>query len=163
MGFRELCTPDLRVDTVYHIDLQQLKQNGIRGFVFDIDNTLAAYEETAAGEELSIWLSQLSQKGFAAVLVSNNNRRRVENFASSVRLPWYARALKPCKFYLKKACRLLGLLPENIALVGDQVFTDVLGGNRMKMFTVLVSPISDKDTKFVKWKRKWERRIMKSE
>lgn len=163
MGFRSLCTPDLRVDTVYQIDLQQLKRRGIRGLVLDIDNTLVTYDDAVAGEELSVWLERLSQAGFSAVLVSNNSRARVKRFAASVRLPWYARALKPCKRYLTQACRGMKILPENTALVGDQVFTDILGGNRMKMFTVLVSPISDKDTRFVRLKRKLEKYLMKSE
>lgn len=163
MGFRERCMPDLSVETVYDMDLHQLAESGIKGFIFDIDNTLVTYDDAVAGEELTLWLKQLAQMGFSVALVSNNSRARVERFAESIGLPFYARALKPCKRYLKKACRALEIPPEKIALVGDQVFTDILGGNRMNMFTVLVSPISDKDTKFVKWKRKWERRIMKSD
>lgn len=163
MGFRERCMPDLSVETVYDMDLYQLTERGIRGIIFDIDNTLVTYDDAVAGEELTLWLKQLAQMGYSVALVSNNSRARVECFAASVGLPFYARALKPCKRYLKKACRTLKIPPEKIALVGDQVFTDILGGNRMNMFTVLVSPISDKDTRFVKWKRKWERRIMKSE
>lgn len=163
MGFRERCMPDLSVKTVYDIDFRLLTERGIRGIIFDIDNTLVTYDDAVAGEELSLWLKQLARTGFSVALVSNNSRARVERFSESVGLPFYARALKPCKRCLKKSCRAMRLSPSQVALVGDQVFTDILGGNRMNMFTVLVSPISDKDTKFVKWKRKWEHRIMKSE
>ncbi len=163
MGFRERCMPDLLVQSVYDIDLRQLKQRGINGFIFDIDNTLVTYDDAVAGEKLSMWLGQLSREGFSAVLVSNNSRKRVARFAASVALPFYARALKPCKHYLAKACRTLKIPPEHMALVGDQVFTDILGGNRMKMFTVLVNPISDKDTWFIRQKRRWEKCLIKPE
>lgn len=185
MGFRERCMPDLSVKTVYDIDFRLLTERGIRGIIFDIDNTLVTYDDAVAGEELSLWLNQLVYRSdFSVAFVSNNSRARVKRFVESAGLehpslitrllnlmgfssfnplPCYARALKPCKHCLKKACRAMRLSPSQVALVGDQVFTDILGGNRMNMFTVLVSPISDKDTKFVKWKRKWEHRIMKSE
>ena len=99
--------------------------------------------------------------GFGVFFASNNNIERVKRFAESVDIPYKARAMKPLGVYLKKACHSMGVTPAETALVGDQLFTDVWGGNWLKMYTILVRPISEVEDGFVKFKRRFERRILK--
>ncbi len=153
--------PDIFAETVYDIDLDALKNDGIRGFVFDIDNTLVTYADPIATEKVIEWLERLRDMGFKLYIVSNNDKERVRIFSESVNLPHYGKALKPLKKYLKKACRNMGIAPTETALVGDQLFTDIWGGNLMNMKTILVKPISEVEDGFVKFKRRFERRILR--
>ncbi len=153
--------PDIFAETVYDIDLDALKNDGIRGFVFDIDNTLVTYADPIATEKVIEWLERLRDMGFKLYIVSNNDKERVRIFSESVNLPHYGKALKPLKKYLKKACRNMGIAPSETALVGDQLFTDIWGGNLMNMKTILVKPISEVEDGFVKFKRRFERRILR--
>lgn len=153
--------PDIFAETVYDIDLNALKDEGIRGFVFDIDNTLVTYADPVATETVVEWLGKLRDMNFKLYIVSNNDKERVRIFSESVNLPHYGKALKPLKKYLKRACRDMGIAPAETALVGDQLFTDIWGGNLMNMKTILVKPISEVEDGFVKFKRRFERRILR--
>lgn len=155
--------PTIFVDTVFDIDLKKLKDCGIKAFIFDIDNTLARYADALPDEKTANWLKELWDMGFGVFFVSNNNDvERVKKFAEYVDVPYKAKALKPLSIHLKKACRSMGVTPKETALVGDQLFTDIWGGNWLKMYTILVKPISEVEDSFVKFKRKFERRILKS-
>ena len=151
--------PDLYVKTVYDIDLNSLKEKGIKAFIFDIDNTLVTYDDPVPTEIVMSYFEKLKEMGFKVYLVSNNNLERVKPFAEFANLPYFAKALKPRKKYLKIALSDMGVKPEETALVGDQLFTDVWAGTRMNMFAILVDPISDKEDSFVHFKRKNERWI----
>lgn len=154
--------PTIFVDTVFDIDLKALKDGGIKAFIFDIDNTLAPYADAVPDEKTTAWLKGLGDMGFGVFFASNNNAERVKRFAESVGIPYKARAMKPLGVYLKRACRSMGVTPKETALVGDQLFTDVWGGNWLKMYTILVKPISEAEDGFVKFKRRFERKILKS-
>lgn len=154
--------PKTFVDTVFDIDIQKLKAEGVKAFIFDIDNTLATYAMPVPDEKTTLWIKGLKDEGFGVYLLSNNNVKRVKTFAESVDTEYFARALKPCSHFLKRACRNMGVSPKETALVGDQLFTDVWGGNYLKMHTVLVNPISKVEDGFVKFKRRFERAILKN-
>lgn len=151
--------PDLYVKTVYDIDLNYLKENGIKAFIFDIDNTLVTYDDPVPTEIVMDYFKKLKETGFKVYLVSNNDLERVKPFAEFASLPYFAKALKPRKKYLKIALSDMGVKAEETALVGDQLFTDVWAGTRMNMFAILVDPISDKEDSFVHFKRKIEKWI----
>ncbi len=151
--------PDLYVKTVYDIDLFSLKEKGIKAFIFDIDNTLVTYDDPVPTELVMEYFKKLKEMGFKVYLVSNNNLERVKLFAEYAKLPYFARALKPRKKYLKIALTDMDVKPEETALVGDQLFTDVWAGTRMNMYAILVDPISDKEDSFVHFKRKIEKWI----
>ncbi len=152
--------PDIFADTVYDIDLETLKHEGIKGFIFDIDNTLVTYAEPTANERVMAWLKDLRNMGFALYIVSNNDKERVRVFSESVEIPHFGKALKPLSYFLRKACRGMGIKPCEAALVGDQLFTDIWGGNLLKMKTILVKPISEVEDGFVRFKRQFERKIL---
>lgn len=152
--------PTVFVDTVFDMDLNSLKESGIKAFIFDIDNTLATYAMPIPDEKTADWLRSLKEMGFGVYFVSNNNHERVRKFAEFVDVPYFAKAGKPLSFFLRKACRRMGASPRETALVGDQLFTDIWGGNWLRMYTVLVKPISDVEDSFVKFKRRFERKIL---
>jgi HAD superfamily phosphatase (TIGR01668 family) len=137
--------PALQVNTIYDIDLTELWEKGIRGIITDLDNTLVGAKAPLATPELIDWLKVVGQMGFQVVIVSNNNKLRVTKFAEPLALPFIYRAKKPTSAAFHKAMMIMKLLPNQTAVIGDQMMTDVLGGNRMGLFTILVLPIARAD------------------
>lgn len=157
--------PRLKADTIFDIPLDVLWDKGIRGIITDLDNTLVGAKVPLATPELVRWLEKVRAKGFQVVIVSNNNKLRVSAFADPIVVPFISSAKKPMNGAFRKAMKLMELTPAQTAVVGDQMLTDVLGGNRMGLFTILVKPIAVADEGFfTKVNRRIERaalRIMK--
>lgn len=137
--------PALRVDTVYDIDLDDLYAKGYRGIVTDLDNTLVGARDPLATPKLVAWFENVKRKGFKLVIVSNNNMNRVSSFAAPLNIEFVHKARKPSSSPFRRALTILGLKAEQTIMIGDQLMTDVYGGNRMGLFTVLVLPISVAD------------------
>ncbi|MCL2838368.1 MAG: YqeG family HAD IIIA-type phosphatase [Oscillospiraceae bacterium] len=153
--------PKLYLDSVFHIDFETLKNQGITTLLFDLDNTIAAYEVPVADERVIEFFANLKEMGFFVCLVSNNRNERVLTYADSLDISYISFAKKPFKGGLLKACAIFGSKPNDCALIGDQVFTDVFGGNRLGMFTILVKPISPPAGFFIKQKRRLERMVLR--
>jgi len=158
---KKLLFPDLIVDSIEDISLEILNQNNIKGLILDIDNTLVAWDIKEADERSMKWIEYLKNNGISICLVSNNTEDRVVKFNENLKLYAIHAANKPMKAPFIKALKHLKLRPEETAVVGDQIFTDVLGGNRLNMFTILVTPISQKEFPFIKVKRFFEKYILK--
>ncbi|MBD2872503.1 YqeG family HAD IIIA-type phosphatase [Paenibacillus arenilitoris] len=141
----ERLLPHMRVNSVYEINLDELESRGVRGIITDLDNTLVGAKEALATPELVLWLDAVRARGFHVVIVSNNNDSRVGRFASPLNIPYIHAARKPAAKAFRKALQLLGLGPEQTVVIGDQMMTDVLGGNRMGLYTILVTPIAPAD------------------
>jgi HAD superfamily phosphatase (TIGR01668 family) len=141
-------TPRMRVKSVYEIPLAELWNNGIRGIITDLDNTLVGAKEPLATPELLIWLEQVKVMGFKVVIVSNNNELRVRRFAEPIQIPYIHRAKKPTNAAFHKALQWMNLSADKTVVVGDQMLTDVLGGNRMGLHTILVQAIALVDEGF---------------
>ena len=153
-GRAHLLRPDLRVVHVSDIDLDQLAANGIEGMIFDLDDTLVHALEPQADGHVLAWMVALKSR-FRCYVVSNNfSPQRVAIAAEHLGLPYLARARKPSRRFFRKAIAEMDLPAAKVAIVGDQLFTDVLGGNRMGAFTILVDPLSNE--------RKWHRKMMRS-
>lgn len=148
--------PRLRVRTVYDINLVELKNNGYKGIITDLDNTLVGAKEPLATPELITWLEQAKQMGFQVVIVSNNDHLRVSRFATPIQIPFVNSARKPLQRAFHQALKLMKLTPEQAVVVGDQMLTDVFGGNRIGMFTILVDPIAVQDEG---WMTRMNRRV----
>nr|WP_202080723.1 YqeG family HAD IIIA-type phosphatase [Caldalkalibacillus salinus] len=153
----KMLLPDLHVDTIYDIDLDKLKEKGIKGIITDLDNTLIEWDRPEATPELIEWLQKIDQKGLKVVVVSNNNEQRVSAFAEPLKIPFIHAARKPFNRAFKQAQRDMQLSPHEVVVVGDQLFTDVLGGNRLDLFTILVIPVAQNDGFFTRFNRKLER------
>jgi len=142
-----LLTPNMVVNTLYDIKIAELKQQGICGIAFDLDNTIVPWNSQEICPEVLAWLNSLALQEFKLCLVSNNSKGRVSKVAQQCNIPFVAKALKPSRSGFRQAAQTMGLPPANVAVVGDQLFTDILGGNRLGMVTVWVKPLTT--TEFV--------------
>ena len=143
------------------ITIDLLRKYKIKGLILDVDNTLIDYEKNLF-EDCEKWCYNLKNNGIKMCILSNTNKlEKVKKVAEVLNLEYIYFAHKPSKRGFEKAKGLLGLKPENIAVVGDQFFTDVLGGNRSRMFTILTKPIDERDIWLTKLKRPFEKIVMK--
>lgn len=156
-----LLTPSAFYATVYDIDLASLSERGIRALILDLDNTLIPWRGDEIPPKLKAWVEELKQGGFAACLVSNAGGTRAARMAETLGIPVVAPAGKPFKKGFLAALNVLGVAPDEAAVVGDQLFTDVAGGNRLKLYTILVNPISTKEFIGTRAVRMVERRIIR--
>ncbi|MDO7788670.1 YqeG family HAD IIIA-type phosphatase [Desulforamulus aquiferis] len=153
--------PKMYVTSLFQIDLEDLKQRGIKSILFDIDNTVIPWDSHKMAPEIERWFRSLSEQGFKVCFVSNNNEHRVSKLCSSLQVPGVHRAAKPRRRGLRQALRLLGTKINETAFVGDQVFTDVLAGNRLGVYTILVSPLAGKEFIGTKINRQLEKLVLK--
>lgn len=137
-----LFNPRLCVTSLFDIDLNQLRQQGIKGIIFDLDNTIVPWDSADMCPKITSWLHELVVQDFKVVIVSNNWNKRVKLIADRFNLPFVSRAYKPAKRGFHQALAAMGLQAKDAAVVGDQLFTDVLGGNRMGMYTIWVKPLT---------------------
>ncbi len=152
--------PDLRLNSIYDLPLSELKTRGINGLIFDLDNTLTEWNRPSVNHEMESWLARL-QEDFKICIVSNNSGRRVDRLAVCLGIPAIHRARKPQRGGFHRALVLLGTKPGATAVIGDQLFTDIAGGNRAGMFTVLVAPLSSHEYIGTRLMRVLEKRILK--
>ena len=152
--------PDLYLDGVKNISAELLKKNNLYGLILDVDNTLIDYYRNVV-DGVEQWCQNLKDEGIKCIIVSNSNKKdKIEYVAQKLELDYILFAKKPLKSGFKKAVQKLGLEPKEIAVVGDQLFTDVIGAKRMKMFAILVKPIAEKDIFITKLKRPIENAII---
>ncbi|MHB9145136.1 MAG: YqeG family HAD IIIA-type phosphatase [Symbiobacteriia bacterium] len=137
--------PTWYVESIYDLDLDKLWERGIRGIITDLDNTLVAWNAPDPDERLLAWVKGVRERGIAVCIASNNGHLRVEAFAAHLDVPFLAKVRKPLRRGLQAAMDLLGTDATSTVLLGDQIFTDVLGGNRLGLPTVLVRPISQRE------------------
>ncbi len=152
--------PNLHVKSIYNIDLQALKDVGITTVITDLDNTLVEADSPEYTPKLIKWLDDLQEIGFKVIIVSNNNKTRVSEFAEPLTVPYIHQAKKPIKTAFKKALKILNSSVKETVVIGDQILTDVLGGNRMGLYTILVVPISEKEQIATKINRAIENKIL---
>ena len=154
--FRLLC-PRQMVDGFDDIDLTELTRLGIRGIIVDIDNTIIPWGSDVVDARIRLWLDELQAQGFKVCLVSNNKNKRVKAIGERLSMPFVARALKPAKAGFRQALDHMGLPPSQVAVIGDQLFTDVLGGNRLGLYTIWVRPLSSREFIGTKVHRQFEK------
>jgi uncharacterized protein len=149
--------PSLHVYSIYDIDFDALKRRGVKGIITDLDNTLIEWDRPNATPKLMEWFKKLKDEGLKIIIVSNNNRIRVSRFADPLGIPYIHAARKPKRTPFQDAIKLLGLAPEEMVVIGDQLFTDVLGGNRFGLYTILVVPVAQTDGLLTRFNRQLER------
>ena len=132
--------PEKESKGTYRIPYDRLYKQGIRGIIFDIDNTLVPPDAPADRRSMALF-RLLHRMGYRVCLVSNNKEARVRSFAEKVGADYVCRALKPLRRGYVEAMRLMGTVPENTVSVGDQIFTDIWGANRLGMHSILVKPM----------------------
>ena len=146
---------------VSEISLEYLKANNIKGLILDVDNTLIDYYKNMSEYTIK-WANELKQNGIKMCILSNSNKKeKVKEVAQKLGLEYSYFGMKPLKRGFKRAKQMLGLENSEIAVVGDQIFTDVIGANRMKMHSILVEPTEEKDILITLIKRPIENYIKK--
>ena len=157
---KKLC-PRYQANSILDINLETLSQSGIKGIIFDLDNTLVEWKKDTLTPEVVDLVNRLKDKGFKLCILSNALEHRVEVVAQTLNIPYVSRAVKPRKSPFRKALEILGTQPGETAIVGDQLFTDILGGNRMKLYTIWTPPLSTTEFLSTRAVRQIERLVIR--
>lgn len=151
--------PDYYYHDISEIPISMLKENGITAVICDLDNTLDSHKTPTPSETALAFLAELKQQNLDVCIISNGKQPRVDRYLSKLSLPYIAEAGKPLKKSYLSALKLLKCKPKDVAFVGDQIFTDVWGANRMGLTTILVEPIDSIENAFFYLKRPLEKLI----
>ena len=152
--------PKMYQKDVFQIKYEKLKENGIKLLIFDLDNTLSLINESVPSKEIKNLINSLS-KDFQILVASNNNKERVKKFCQGLNCKYISSSLKPFKkiaYFVKREYRFNF---KEVAIIGDQLVTDILLGNRCGMHTILVDPKGVKDLKITSLNRFIEDKIKK--
>ncbi len=153
--------PDEYVTSIYHIDLDKLWRSGKRLLLSDLDNTLVPYNHPDVPQELAGWLQKATDIGFDVCLISNNKGDRVDLFARSFGVSAIGAAHKPRPHAFLQAMEQFGRGVQETVMIGDQLFTDVRGGNLCGLYTILVLPMNNREWWGTRVVRRVERLAMK--
>lgn len=152
--------PKLYFNSIVDISVDILKENNIKGLILDVDNTLIDTDKNFV-KGVENWHKKVKDAGIKTIIVSNSNKLEKLNKVSQVLdIEYISFAQKPLKGGFLKALKKLELEPENVASIGDQIFTDVIGANRCKIISILVNPVDENDLLITKWKRPIEKKII---
>ena len=156
-----LLKPDIKLERVTDITLEILKKYNLTALILDVDNTLSTHHGQILTDGLAEWLVYMQENGINLMVLSNSKEARVKPFAEKIGLNYISLGLKPLPSGFIRAIKALGIKRKNIAIVGDQIFTDVLGGNIVGLKTILLTPIKLETTWGFRFKRKIERLVFK--
>ncbi len=144
MTWKSLLEPNLTLGTtIVSLTPDILQQHGLRGLILDVDETLVPTSNSHISADLVQWADQVKTQATICLVSNNLNESRIRQIADSLALPYYASAGKPSRRKLRQALEAMELSPQEVGMVGDRLFTDVLAGNRLGLFTILVEPITD--------------------
>lgn len=144
MTWGALLQPDLILgDCILALTPETLVQNGLQGLILDVDETLVPTTTRDISDELQTWITTIREVATLWLVSNNHSHTRIGGIADALDIPYLTAAAKPSRRKLRYALDQMQLPPETVAMVGDRLFTDVLAGNRMGLFTVLVQPMVD--------------------
>lgn len=153
--------PKFYCKKVTDITIEYLKKHNIEALILDVDNTLLDFDLNIV-QGLEQWYKNIKKNNIKCIILSNSNKiEKIKMVASLLQIPFITFATKPLKRGFKKAQKQLNIPNDKIAVVGDQIFTDVIGANRCNMYSILVEPIAKKDIWMTKIKRPIEELIIK--
>jgi len=155
--------PNKIFNKIEDIDIKFLKDLGIKGVILDVDNTLIDNSKILSEDKYN-WVMSLKENGINACILSNTIiKDKVEEVANKLDIKYFMFAKKPLSGGFKRCKKYLNLNSSEICVIGDQIFTDILGGNITKMYTIYVHPISPKDCSITTTiKRPLEKMVVKS-
>lgn len=154
----QLFYPDQWAESAYKVDYRGLYAQGIRGIIFDIDNTLVNPNAPADARAKELF-SSLKEMGFQTVILSNNTGKRAGTFAQEVGSSVVTWAMKPLPHKYREAMRVMGTDENSTVFIGDQVYTDIWGANNAHVMSILTDPLTDKEEFWIRWKRKLEKPV----
>lgn len=156
----KLFTPNYYIRKYTSLRPEFLKEKGIKLLVCDIDNTLVPHDVNLPDEEVKRFLKKIQEAGIRVVFISNNVEERVKTFVDGCELEnpiYYHFACKPLPFSYRKMVKNMSVQRKEVAVLGDQLMTDMLGANMMRFFTILTAPIVQRDLSFTKFNRVFEK------
>ena len=145
--------PKIKLEKVTDITCEILNKYNITALILDVDNTLSTHHGQILTDGLAEWLDEMKKCGIKLTVLSNSKRKRVEPFAQKIGLDFISLGLKPLPFGYLRALRALSVKKKNAAIVGDQIFTDILGANWFRVKSIYVPPMEPESTAFFKFKR----------
>lgn len=156
-----LFVPNIKLPRVTDISLKILEEHNITALILDVDNTLSTHHGQVLTDGLEGWLDTMKNAGIKLTVLSNSNSKRLTPFAKKIGLDFISLGLKPLPFGYLRAIKRLGTKKENTAIVGDQIFTDTLGGNLIGLKTILLTPIKPETSLRFRMKRRVEKFLIK--
>lgn len=153
--------PDHTVPFVTEIEIEELLDRGIRGVLLDLDNTLVAWNSLDLDHRVERWVAQAKARSLSLCLVSNARPARIQKAIAPLDIPYVALARKPFLRGFRRAMNLMGTLPKETAMVGDQIFTDVLGANLLGLYSILVELPAPREQWWMRGTRKIEKWVLK--
>ena len=154
--------PDLLLHRVTDIDIDCIEKLGIKALLLDVDNTLSTHHGMELVSGLEEWISNMKNHNIPLVILSNSKEKRVSPFAQKIGLDYISLGLKPLPFGYIRGAKKLNLKIKEVALVGDQLFTDVLGAKTVGMKVILLDPIKLEDKWHFKLRRKLENILLRN-
>lgn len=152
--------PDQFVKNIFEITPELLKEKGVKGIITDLDNTLVEWDRPLATPQILEWFEDMKKNNIKVTIVSNNKEGRVKSFSDPLNIPFIFAARKPMGRSFRRALKEMELSKTEAVVIGDQLLTDVLGGNRSGFHTILVVPVAQTDGFATRLNRKIERRIL---
>ncbi len=156
-----LLKPHIKLNRITDIDLSLLRDNGIEGLILDVDNTLSTHHGEVLVDGLREWLDNMQENGIRLMILSNSKEKRVGPFANKLNLDYFSVGLKPLPFGYWKTTRKMGIKLKNTAIVGDQLFTDSLGGHLAGVKTIILNPIKPEEMWSFRVRRYFEKKLYK--
>lgn len=152
--------PDIYQKSIYTINYEKLIDRGIKCLLFDLDNTIAPIGVKSPNQKSKELFEELKKMGFQIIIFSNSGPKRLEPFKEELKVDVHPHSMKPLKRNFIKIMKKYELKDSELAIIGDQFLTDIIGGNKVGITTILVNPIGLKDFFFTKINRIREKRIM---
>ncbi len=156
-----LLKPDIKLCGITDITVELLNKHNIKALLLDVDNTMSTHHGTILTDGLLDWIAKMQQSGIKLMVLSNSKRKRIEPFAAKIGLPFISLGCKPLPTGYLRGVKALKEKRKTVAIVGDQIFTDVLGGNFVGVKTILLTPIKLEDGWSFKVRRRLEKKIYK--
>lgn len=130
-------------NTIFHLTPEIVRRHQLKGLILDVDDTLVSVRQVNPSEDLLRWSTEIRRVADIWLVSNNLSQRRISRIADALDLPYLLGAKKPSRKKLRQALDAMDLRPHEVAMVGDRLFTDVLAGNRLGLFTILVEPMVD--------------------
>ena len=156
---KDLLIPDIYAQSIYTIDYKKLKEKGIKCLLFDLDNTIAQTYVKTPSKEIINKFEEIEELGFKVIILSNALKRRLKPFKEILNVDTSALSCKPLSFKYKKIMMMYNYDEKDIAAIGDQLYTDIKGANKLNITSILVNPLSKRESIFTKYNRIKEKKL----
>lgn len=157
-----LFQPRFMVDKMIELDEQFFSDLDCKAILLDVDNTMTTHDNPVPAPGVVEWIDRMKKCGFKLMIVSNNSAERVRPFADLLGVEFESKAAKPLAKGYRRACERMGVNPKEAVAIGDQIYTDIIGGNLVGAFTVLTVPYELEDMWFFRLKRRLEKPVIEA-